>query len=152
MGEPRCLTLESERGLRYTGRGLESASRPLLVTRELLRTLAGGVRGGRSPLRLNSWGPCRGPHTGDIMPSFKTRLSPALIDRYMRSGHWGRETFYSILASRANAHPDRVAVIADRGRVAYRELRGRIHSTADALPQLASRPCADVTRPPPECP
>jgi hypothetical protein len=41
------------------------------------------------------------------MPIFDTRLTPALIDRYTHSGHWGTETFYQILARRAEAHPDR---------------------------------------------
>ena len=36
-----------------------------------------------------------------------TRLTPALIERYTRSGHWGRETFYDILVRRAREHPER---------------------------------------------
>src|SRR5947208_7478676 len=79
------------------------------------------------------------------MPSFKTRLSPALIDRYTRSGHWGHETFYSILASRANAHTDRVAVIDHRGLVAYRELRERVDRVAAGLHQLGIGPGDVVT-------
>src|SRR5256712_2215364 len=79
------------------------------------------------------------------MPSFKTRLSPALIDRYTRSGHWGHETFYSILASRANAHPDRVAVIDHRGPVTYRELRERVDRVAAGLHQLGIGPGDVVT-------
>ena len=53
------------------------------------------------------------------MPSFETRLTPGLIERYTRTGHWGTETFYSVLARRAAAHPDRVAVIDHRARVTY---------------------------------
>src|SRR5881397_4018963 len=79
------------------------------------------------------------------MPSFKTRLSPALIDRYTRSGHWGHETFYSILASRANAHPDRVAIIDRRGAVTYRELRDRVDRVAAGLHQLGIGPGDVVT-------
>ncbi len=79
------------------------------------------------------------------MPSFKTRLSPALIDRYTRSGHWGHETFYSILASRANAHPDCVAVIDHRGPVTYRELRERVDRVAAGLHQLGIGPGDVVT-------
>ena len=57
---------------------------------------------------------------------FETRLTDDLIARHERSGHWGSETFYTILAARAAAHPDRVAIV-DRGRrITYAELRTRI--------------------------
>jgi non-ribosomal peptide synthetase component E (peptide arylation enzyme) len=57
---------------------------------------------------------------------FQTRLTDDLAARYRKSGHWGTETFYSILAARASAHPDRVAIV-DRGRrVTYAELRTRV--------------------------
>jgi len=79
------------------------------------------------------------------MPSFKTRLSPALIERYTRSGHWGHETFYAILAHRAEAHPDRVAIIDRRGAVTYRELRERVDRVADGLHQLGVGPGDVVT-------
>src|SRR5262245_356687 len=79
------------------------------------------------------------------MPSFKTRLSPALIERYTRSGHWGRETFYGILAHRAEAHPDRVAIIDRQGAVTYRELRERVDRVADGLHQLGVGPGDVVT-------
>ena len=46
---------------------------------------------------------------------FETRLTDELVARYQRSGHWGSETFDAILAGRAAAHPDRVAIV-DRGR------------------------------------
>jgi non-ribosomal peptide synthetase component E (peptide arylation enzyme) len=79
------------------------------------------------------------------MPSFKTRLSPTLIERYTRSGHWGRETFYAILARRAEAHPERVAIIDRRGAVTYRELRDRVDRVAAGLHQLGVRPGDVVT-------
>src|SRR5712691_1980803 len=67
------------------------------------------------------------------MPSFQTRLSPGLIERYTRSGHWGRETFYAILARRAQAHPDRVAIVDHRGPVTYAELLARVDHVAAGL-------------------
>ena len=70
------------------------------------------------------------------MPSFETRLTPALTERYTRSGHWSRETFYSILASRAEAHPDRVAIVDRRGAVTYAELLTRVDRVAAGLHQL----------------
>ena len=57
---------------------------------------------------------------------FETRLTDDLVARHERSGHWGSETFSTILAARAAAHPDRVAIV-DRGRrITYAELRTRI--------------------------
>ena len=57
---------------------------------------------------------------------FETRLTDDLVARHERSGHWGSETLYTILAARAAAHPDRVAIV-DRGRrITYAELRTRI--------------------------
>jgi non-ribosomal peptide synthetase component E (peptide arylation enzyme) len=70
------------------------------------------------------------------MPKFETRLTPALIDRYTRSGHWGTETFHSILARRAAAHPDRVAVIDHRARVTYDQLLRRVDDVAAGLHDL----------------
>jgi len=57
---------------------------------------------------------------------FETRLTDDLVARYEKSGHWGSETFATILAARAAAHPDRVAIV-DRGRrISYAELRTRV--------------------------
>ena len=70
------------------------------------------------------------------MPTFQTRLTPALIERYTRAGHWGTETFSSILARRAEGHPDRVAIV-DRGeRVTYGDLRARVDHVAAGLQAL----------------
>ena len=70
------------------------------------------------------------------MPTFQTRLTPALIERYTRSGHWGTETFSAILTQRADAHPDRVAIV-DRGeRLRYGELRARVDRVAAGLQAL----------------
>jgi non-ribosomal peptide synthetase component E (peptide arylation enzyme) len=61
---------------------------------------------------------------------FETRLTDDRIARYQQSGHWGSETFYSILSARAAAHPDRVAIV-DRGRrVTYAELKTRVDRVA----------------------
>jgi non-ribosomal peptide synthetase component E (peptide arylation enzyme) len=65
-----------------------------------------------------------------------TRLTPALVERYTRSGHWGRETFYDILARRAHEHPHREAIVDHRHRVSYREVVERVDRTAAGLRQL----------------
>jgi non-ribosomal peptide synthetase component E (peptide arylation enzyme) len=67
---------------------------------------------------------------------FQTRLTDELVARYQRSGHWSAETFYAILARRAAAHPDRVAIV-DRGRrVTYGELKTRVDRAAAGLAGL----------------
>ncbi len=67
---------------------------------------------------------------------FETRLTDELDRRYRTWGHWGAETFYSILAGRAAAHPERVALV-DRGRrVTYNELRIRVDRVAAGFKSL----------------
>jgi non-ribosomal peptide synthetase component E (peptide arylation enzyme) len=67
---------------------------------------------------------------------FQTRLTDDIAAPYRKSGHWGTETFYSILAARASAHPDRVAIV-DRGRrVTYAELRTRVDRVAAGFAAL----------------
>ena len=76
---------------------------------------------------------------------FETRLTDDLIARYQKSGHWGAETFYSILAARAAAHPDRIAIV-DRGRrVTYGELRTRVDRVAAGFAALGIGPGDVVT-------
>src|SRR5262249_59431776 len=79
------------------------------------------------------------------MPSFKTRPSPAPIERHKRPGPWGRGAFDAILTRRADAHPDRVAIIDRRGPVTYRELRERVDRVAAGLHQLGVGPGDVVT-------
>src|SRR3989441_10575963 len=67
---------------------------------------------------------------------FETRLTDELVARYQQSGHWGPETFSTILARRASTHPDRVAIV-DRGRrVTYGELKTRVDRVAAGLGAL----------------
>jgi len=67
---------------------------------------------------------------------FETRLTVDLIARYQKSGHWGSETFYSVLAARAVAHADRVAIV-DRGRrITYGELKTRVDRVAAGFKAL----------------
>src|SRR6058998_3090230 len=75
------------------------------------------------------------PPGGNAM-RFQTRLTDELVARYRKSGHWGSETFSTILARRASAHPDRVAIV-DRGRrVTYGELKTRVDRVAAGLGAL----------------
>jgi non-ribosomal peptide synthetase component E (peptide arylation enzyme) len=67
---------------------------------------------------------------------FETRLTPALVERYTRSGHWGTETFHDVLTGRAAAHPERVAIVDREQRVTYGELLTRVERTAAGLQRL----------------
>jgi non-ribosomal peptide synthetase component E (peptide arylation enzyme) len=67
---------------------------------------------------------------------FETRLTHDLDARYRTSGHWGDETFASILAARATAHPERIAIV-DRGRrITFGELRARVDRVAAGFAAL----------------
>jgi acyl-CoA synthetase (AMP-forming)/AMP-acid ligase II len=77
--------------------------------------------------------------------TFETRLTPALIERWTPAGYWKAETFYQILARRADAHPDREALV-DRGRrVTYGELRARVERVAAGLQAAGIGPGDVVT-------
>lgn len=76
---------------------------------------------------------------------FQTRLTPELIEKYTRSGHWGSETFYQVLARRASAHPDREALLDRRHRVTYGELRARVDRVAAKFRELGIGPGDVVT-------
>ena len=79
------------------------------------------------------------------MPVFQTRLTPALIDRYTRSGHWGMETFDQILARQAEAHPHQEALIDPRHHISYEELRARVDRMAAGFQHLGIGPGDVVT-------
>ena len=79
------------------------------------------------------------------MPIFDTRLTPELIERYTHSGHWGTETFYQILARRAEAHPDREAIFDLRQRISYGQLRAGVDRVAAAFQHLGIGPGDVVT-------
>jgi non-ribosomal peptide synthetase component E (peptide arylation enzyme) len=77
--------------------------------------------------------------------AFQTRLTPELVGRYTRSGHWGSETFYQILARRAAVHPAREALVDRRHRVSYGELKARVDRVAAKLGELGIGPGDVVT-------
>jgi non-ribosomal peptide synthetase component E (peptide arylation enzyme) len=65
--------------------------------------------------------------------AFETRLTPRMIERYVSSGWWGTETVYGLLNARVAEHPDREAIVDDRRRITYRELKDGIDRTAAFL-------------------
>jgi non-ribosomal peptide synthetase component E (peptide arylation enzyme) len=79
------------------------------------------------------------------VPKFETRLTPDLIARYTRSGHWSAETFHAVLARRAAEHPERIAVVDHRTRLTYGELCRRVDAVAAGLAALGVGPGDVVT-------
>ena len=59
-----------------------------------------------------------------------TILTPELIERYTRSGHWGSRIWPDYIDATADAAPDRLAVIDTAGVLTYRELRRLIDRLA----------------------
>jgi non-ribosomal peptide synthetase component E (peptide arylation enzyme) len=64
---------------------------------------------------------------------FKTRLTPALIEKFISSDDWGDESFYDLLASRVAQHPDREALVDADTRLTYAALDDGIRRTASFL-------------------
>lgn len=64
---------------------------------------------------------------------FETRLTPEMIERFTKSGHWGKETFYDLLSAEAARHPERIAVVDAKSRVSYGELLEKVERSAAFL-------------------
>ncbi|HYB57418.1 MAG TPA: AMP-binding protein [Alphaproteobacteria bacterium] len=64
---------------------------------------------------------------------FETRLTKEMIERFTKSGHWGKETFYDLLSAVAARHPGRIAVVDAKSRVSYGELLEKVERTAAFL-------------------
>jgi non-ribosomal peptide synthetase component E (peptide arylation enzyme) len=68
--------------------------------------------------------------------AFQTVVKPELAERYRRSGLWTGETFFALLAARAEAHPEREALADGAGRINYGELKERIERCATFLRRI----------------
>jgi non-ribosomal peptide synthetase component E (peptide arylation enzyme) len=68
--------------------------------------------------------------------AFQTVPRPGLDERYRQSGLWPDQTFFSILAARADAHPGREAFADGAGRITYGELRERVERCAALLRRI----------------
>jgi len=64
---------------------------------------------------------------------FETRLTKEMIERFTKSGHWGKETFYDLLSAVAAKHPARIAIVDAKSRVSYGELLDKVERTAAFL-------------------
>lgn len=63
-------------------------------------------------------------------------IRPALAEHYRQSGLWPDRTFFSILAARVDAHPEREAFADGAGRITYGELRERVERCAAFLRRI----------------
>src|SRR5260221_13367767 len=61
---------------------------------------------------------------------------PALAEHYRQAGLWPDQTFFSILAARADAHPAREALADRAGRISYGELKERVERCAAFLRRI----------------
>jgi non-ribosomal peptide synthetase component E (peptide arylation enzyme) len=64
---------------------------------------------------------------------FETIVKPQLAERWRTAGHWGNETFFDILARRAEAHPDREVFVDGQQRISYGELKDKVERCAAFL-------------------
>ena len=65
--------------------------------------------------------------------AFATVAKPQLAERWRRSGYWGNETFFDILARRAEAHPGREVFVDRQERITYGALKDRVERCAAFL-------------------
>ena len=56
-----------------------------------------------------------------------------LARRYREAGHWRGETFGAWLRERAQAHPERIAVVSEGERISYGELDRQASAIAAGL-------------------
>ncbi len=68
--------------------------------------------------------------------TFTTIVKPGLAKRWRREGHWGDETFFDILARRAQSHPDREMFVDAQERITCGALKERVERCAAFLRRI----------------
>jgi non-ribosomal peptide synthetase component E (peptide arylation enzyme) len=68
--------------------------------------------------------------------AFATVAKPQLAERWRQSGYWGNETFFDVLARRADAHPDREVFVDGQERITYGALKDRVERCAAFLRRI----------------
>src|SRR6202012_5299194 len=71
----------------------------------------------------------RGPLREEVM-AYVNMMPAELAAKYEREGLWLQKTVFDILAERAAAHPDRIAIRDQRGAISYGALKDRIERAA----------------------
>ena len=64
---------------------------------------------------------------------FTTIVKSQLAERWRTQGNWGNETFFDILARRAELHPDREVFVDGHERIAYGALKDKVERCAAFL-------------------
>ena len=67
---------------------------------------------------------------------FETVLKPELAERWRRDGYWGDETFFDILARRAEMHPEREVFVDAQERITFGALKDRVERCAAFLRRI----------------
>src|SRR5688572_2454466 len=67
---------------------------------------------------------------------FETVLKPELAERWRAAGEWRDETFFKILAARAEAHPDREVFVDGEARITYGALKDKVERCAAFFRQI----------------
>jgi non-ribosomal peptide synthetase component E (peptide arylation enzyme) len=68
--------------------------------------------------------------------TFTTIVKPGLAERWRREGQWGDETFFDVLARRAQSHPDREVLVDAQERITYGALKDRVERCAGFLRRI----------------
>jgi non-ribosomal peptide synthetase component E (peptide arylation enzyme) len=63
-------------------------------------------------------------------------VEPQQAECWRKSGYWGTETFFDILARRADAHPDREVFVDGQERITYGALKDRVERCAAFLRRI----------------
>jgi non-ribosomal peptide synthetase component E (peptide arylation enzyme) len=67
---------------------------------------------------------------------FSTITKSLLAERWRTEGYWGNETFFDILARRAETHPDREVFVDGQERITYGALKDKVERCAAFLHRI----------------
>ena len=65
-----------------------------------------------------------------------TRFTPEMIDAYVKSGYWTRETTLDVLAHHIQAQPDKIAIVDPKQRLTWKEVGETVDRFAHVLHDL----------------
>ena len=71
--------------------------------------------------------------------NFTTMIKPRLAERWRAERQWANETFFAMLARRAQLHPDREAFVDGQQRITYAALKNKVERCAAFLHRVGIR-------------